>query len=72
MADAADIANDLVLLRMEQQLAARQPEQGGASAEDCEDCGGPIPVARQLAMVGRGCLRCVECQQAHERKGGRG
>lgn len=69
MADIADVANDLVLLRMEQQLAARQPGLV-VTAEDCEDCGGPIPLARQQALAGRGCLRCVECQQWHERKGG--
>ncbi|MDG9925452.1 MULTISPECIES: TraR/DksA C4-type zinc finger protein [unclassified Pseudomonas] len=72
MADNADIANDLMLERIEQQLAARQPAQGGASAEDCEGCGVAIPPARLQAMAGRGCLRCIECQQDHERKGGRG
>lgn len=69
MADIADVANDLVLLRMEQQLAARQPGLG-ESAEDCESCGGEIPAARRPALAGRGCVRCVECQQWHERQGG--
>lgn len=71
MADNADIANDLMLERIEQQLAARQPAQGGASSEECGDCGEVIPPARRLAMAGRGCLRCVECQAFRESRGGR-
>ncbi|MCY1297051.1 phage/conjugal plasmid C-4 type zinc finger protein, TraR family [compost metagenome] len=66
--DIADIANDSVLLQMEQRLAARQPAQGGASAEECADCGDPIPPARRLAMAGRGCVRCIECQGLAERR----
>jgi len=70
MADIADRANDLVLERMEQHLAARTPAMGGAVAEECEDCGAPIPEGRRLALAGRGCTLCVECQGYHERRAG--
>ncbi|WP_330114904.1 TraR/DksA C4-type zinc finger protein [Pseudomonas sp. JS3066] len=68
MADDVDMANDAMLLQLEQQIAARQPAQGGAVAEDCEDCGEVIPEGRRLAMAGRGCTRCIECQGRHDRK----
>ncbi|MCY1311011.1 phage/conjugal plasmid C-4 type zinc finger protein, TraR family [compost metagenome] len=69
--DIADIANDNLLLQLEQHLAARQPAEG-VSAEDCEDCGDPIPVARRLALAGRGCVRCIECQGQAERRAAHG
>lgn len=34
------------------------------SLAECEDCGEPIPEARQLAVPG--CTRCVGCQADHE------
>lgn len=34
------------------------------SLEECEDCGEPIPEARQKAVPG--CTRCVECQSEFE------
>ncbi len=34
------------------------------AADDCADCGEPIPEARKAAMPG--CRRCVECQTMHE------
>lgn len=71
MADIADIANDRAQQMLDIALAARKPAEGGASAEECEDCGGEIPPARRLALAGRGCLRCVECQTFHEGRGGR-
>lgn len=37
----------------------------GASLSHCEDCGEPIPIARQNAV--RGCTRCVTCQLFLER-----
>ncbi len=69
--DIADIANDNLLLQLEQRLAAR-PSVQGVSAEDCEDCGDPIPPARQVAMAGRGCVRCIECQGLAERRAAHG
>ena len=44
MADLADHANELVLARLDGLLAAR-PLAIRESAEDCEDCGEPIPRA---------------------------
>jgi phage/conjugal plasmid C-4 type zinc finger TraR family protein len=57
--DNADFANDLVLERMERQLAARRPALVGPSAFECEECGEPIPEARREAVPG--CFHCIEC-----------
>lgn len=70
MADAADIANDLMQLRIDQQLAARERVRQCPVAEECEDCGDPIPFERVQALAKLPCLRCVECQALHERRGG--
>lgn len=43
MADLADHANELVLARLDGLLAARPALAIRESAEDCEDCGEPIP-----------------------------
>lgn len=48
---------------LERQLA-RMPT--GESAEECEDCGDPIPEERRQAY--RGCTRCVKCQARAERR----
>lgn len=69
MADIADIANDLMQLRLDQQLAAR-PAAVLMLANECEYCGDPIPAERLKALVGRGCLRCIDCQRLLERAGG--
>ena len=45
MADLADHANELVLARLDGLLAARPALAIRESAEDCEDCGEPIPQA---------------------------
>lgn len=37
----------------------------GDSLSHCEDCGDPIPAARQRIVPG--CTRCVPCQQWAER-----
>ncbi|MED5608507.1 TraR/DksA C4-type zinc finger protein [Pseudomonas sp. JH-2] len=66
MADIADKANDLVLERMDAYLAARKPVEGGASLDECLDCGDPIPVARQLAAPG--CTLCTWCQALSEQR----
>lgn len=72
MADIADISNDRILLELDQRLAAHQLTRPRQVAEECEDCGDPIPFERVQALAKMDCLRCVVCQQFHERKGGRG
>ncbi|CDH68947.1 hypothetical protein P38_0622 [Pseudomonas aeruginosa MH38] len=66
MADLADHANELVLARLDGLLAARPALAIRESAEDCEDCGEPIPQARRRAAPG--CSRCIDCQDRHERR----
>ncbi|MFO0723359.1 MAG: DksA/TraR family C4-type zinc finger protein [Myxococcota bacterium] len=44
--------------------AARERLQAGASRTECEDCGAPIPEARQKAVPG--VRRCVSCQEADD------
>lgn len=44
--------------------AARERMQAGASRTDCEDCGAPIPEARQKAVPG--VRRCVACQETDD------
>ncbi len=70
--DNADIANDIMLERMERQLAARKPARVPVPAEECEGCGEPIPFERVQALAKLPCLRCVDCQQLHEKRGARG
>jgi phage/conjugal plasmid C-4 type zinc finger TraR family protein len=38
----------------------------GEAAEECEDCGKPIPETRRQAAPG--CTRCIGCQQRFERR----
>ncbi|MEM8142021.1 TraR/DksA C4-type zinc finger protein [Morganella morganii] len=47
-------------------MAARPALAIRESAEDCEDCGEPIPQARRRAAPG--CSRCIDCQDRHERR----
>lgn len=65
--DEADIAqrNQEVLDRiaLEQHLAGLPT---GEAAEECEDCGKPIPEGRRLAAPG--CTRCIGCQERVERE----
>ena len=64
--DEADIAqrNQELLERrnLEAQLA-NMPH--GESAEECEECGAPIPEKRRQAAPG--CTRCIRCQEDFER-----
>ena len=49
--------------------AVRRYERGAEwlpSAEECEECGDPIPEARRKAVPG--CTRCIQCQQEFERR----
>lgn len=64
MADDADLANDIVLLRLEEALAARAGASVRESRVDCIDCDDPIPESRRVAA--RGCVRCGDCQTLHE------
>lgn len=69
MADIADIANDRMLLELDQRLAARGLTRPRYVAEECEDCGVPIPFERVQALAKMDCLRCVDCQGFHEKRG---
>ena len=73
MADIADFANDLVLERVDQALAARRiaakPALAAHSFQFCEECDEPIPEARRVAAPG--CTHCVDCLSLVELKGAR-
>ncbi|KHA73063.1 conjugal transfer protein TraR [Pseudomonas chlororaphis] len=73
MADIADFANDLVLERVDQALAARRIAAKSAlvahSFQLCEECDEPIPEARRVAQPG--CTHCVDCLSLVELKGAR-
>ncbi|MDX1557526.1 MAG: DksA/TraR family C4-type zinc finger protein, partial [Marinobacter sp.] len=44
---------------------ARSQLAEGESAEECDECGAPIPEARRKAIPG---VRfCIDCQSAHEK-----
>ena len=43
----------------------------GESAEDCEDCGEPIPARRREALKGvRTCIACQSARDANQRQAG--
>jgi len=73
MADIADFANDLVLERVDQALAARRiaakPALAAHSFLFCEECNEAIPEARRVAQPG--CTHCVDCLSLAEMKGAR-
>lgn len=50
--------------------AQRSKAPHGVSAEECEDCGAPIPEERRVAIPG--VQRCVDCQGILEQKQKRG
>lgn len=66
MADAVDFANDHAeyFLQLSLQRLARLPDN--PSAQICEDCDEPIPLARQQSVAG--CKTCVDCQGLRERR----
>ncbi|WP_084312824.1 TraR/DksA C4-type zinc finger protein [Desulfobulbus elongatus] len=65
--DDVDIAQELREAELRHLLAARAYAlPHGESAEECDDCGEPIPEARRQAAPG--CTRCVFCQQRFERR----
>lgn len=65
MSDWVDEANDLVELRMQNQLAIIRATQRAVSEQYCEDCDSDIPAERQA--IG-GMTRCIDCQEVHEKK----
>ncbi len=52
-----DTVNDAV-------MAARARLSGGDSAEECDDCGEPIPERRRAAVAG--VRTCIACQSARD------
>lgn len=67
--DEVDRANDTAQADLERTLAAHHQltmTRPGAQRTECEDCGAPIPRARQVAVPG--CVLCVDCQIREDRK----
>ena len=66
--DIADQASDREMADREFALAAqRAARSAGPSCSHCQDCGEPIPVARQQAIPGA--TLCVDCQTTQEHQG---
>ena len=66
MTDFADQAAEYEAVFMSEALSKHQTKpQHSVSLSHCEDCGSPIPEARQKAV--QGCTRCVLCQEYYER-----
>lgn len=63
MSDFVDEANELVEMRIQNQLANLRAAQRVVSEEYCEDCCCDIPIQRQA--IG-GVTRCITCQQLYE------
>lgn len=66
MADAADLANDQADYFLQMSLQRQLRPNAKPSAQICEDCDEPIPVARQLSVTG--CETCISCQELRERR----
>lgn len=67
MADVIDMANDQADYLLQVALERRPRATASAvSALNCEDCDGPIPEPRRLAVLG--CDTCIECQALRERR----
>lgn len=71
MADHADVADSVIEHNLAQALRALPVGNPGQCALECEGCGDPIPQARRLALLDRGCTHCIECQELAEKRGGR-
>ncbi|MFD1245111.1 TraR/DksA family transcriptional regulator [Paralysiella testudinis] len=64
--DIADKAAQCEAALLNDALARQAAKQhGGQSYSYCEDCGAPIPPARQQAAPG--CTRCILCQTYAEK-----
>ncbi|ERS88724.1 TraR/DksA C4-type zinc finger protein [Halomonas sp. PBN3] len=66
MADNADIANELMELRLEGSLASRLLPSAPATNPECEDCGTEIPAPRRNAAPWA--TTCIECQGIREQQ----
>lgn len=67
MADKADIAGELMEVRLEEVLANRPAWIGiDLAVTDCEDCGHEIPAARRQAAPWA--TTCIDCQGIRERR----
>lgn len=66
MTDIADDASNMEQENLRIALLKHAAKQSVLSRTFCLDCDIVIPKER-LAVV-RGCLRCVDCQELHERK----
>ena len=64
MSDLFDRASALEQQFRDQALSRLRGNSLQPGYSHCEDCGDPIPPARQLAVSG--CRRCVICQQLAE------
>ena len=51
------------------ELARSRMTNSGASLSECEECGEPIPLARQQAIAG--VRLCVACQSEQDKRGKR-
>ncbi len=63
--DFIDDANECNEQLMSITIAETRRGLEGIGAEECEDCGEPIPDARRRACPS--CTRCVRCQAEFER-----
>ena len=52
--------------RVREARARLQQQANRPSAEECSDCGEPIPEARRLAVPG--VQMCIDCQQLADRR----
>ncbi|AIC18581.1 transcriptional regulator [Pseudomonas chlororaphis] len=66
MADAIDLANDQAEYFLQVSLQRHTRKATKPSLQFCDDCDEPIPVDRQLSVVG--CETCVSCQELRERR----
>jgi len=66
MADKADIAGELMEMRLEGALANRLLPTTPAPHDECLDCGTEIPAARRQAAPWA--TTCIDCQGIRERR----
>jgi RNA polymerase-binding transcription factor DksA len=69
MADPADIADGAIAHNLAMALASRPAANPGQCTLECVSCGDAIPEARRLALLDRGCTRCIECQDLADQRG---
>lgn len=68
--DDADIAQGLQDIELRRLITAQSYAlpRDGATTDECKICGAPIPEGRRKAAPG--CVRCITCQEQHERANG--